>query len=150
MSATIDGARVASLLGDAPVVESAGRAFPVETRYVGRDSSLRIEEDVTRVALRALAAERGSILVFLPGQGEIARAAALLEERIRDPSVDIVPLFGAMDRNAQEKAIAPSLSPTLTVTKLLGLPILTKPLRLSTLQLTTCTTKHQLGKFTNL
>ncbi|HLJ72198.1 MAG TPA: ATP-dependent helicase HrpB [Roseiarcus sp.] len=108
MSATLDGARVASLLGEAPIVESAGRAYPVETRYVGRDPDLRIEEDAARIAARTLAAERGSILVFLPGQGEIMRCAALLEERIRDPSVDIAPLFGAMDRAAQDKAIAPS------------------------------------------
>ncbi len=108
MSATLDGARVAALLGEAPIIESAGRAFPVETRYVGRDPALRIEEDVVRIALRALTDERGSILVFLPGQGEIQRAAALLAERVRDPHVDIAPLFGAMDRRAQDKAIAPA------------------------------------------
>ena len=108
MSATLDGARIAGLLGDAPIVESAGRVFPVETRYVGREPALRIEEDIARVVLAALAAERGSALVFLPGQGEIMRTAALLEERLRDPTIDIVPLFGAMDRAAQDKAIAPS------------------------------------------
>jgi ATP-dependent helicase HrpB len=108
MSATLDGARVAKLLGEATVIESAGRAFPVETRYVGRDPNLRVEEDVARIAERALAAERGSILVFLPGQGEITRTAALLAQRISDPNVAIAPLFGAMDRDAQDKAIAPS------------------------------------------
>ena len=108
MSATLDGARVASLLGEAPIIESAGRAFPIATRYVGRDPNLRIEEDVARVVREALGAERGSILAFLPGQGEITRCAALLAERIQDPSVDIAPLFGAMDRGAQDKAIAPS------------------------------------------
>src|SRR5579872_871849 len=108
MSATLDGARVAGLLGEAPIIESAGRAFPIATRYVGRDPNLRIEEDVARVVREALGAERGSILAFLPGQGEITRCAALLAERIQDPSVDIAPLFGAMDRGAQDKAIAPS------------------------------------------
>jgi ATP-dependent helicase HrpB len=108
MSATLDGARVASLLGDAPIIESAGRAFPIETHYLGRDPSLRIEEDVTRVVLAALAAERGSALVFLPGQGEIMRTAALLAERLCDPNIDLAPLFGAMDRAAQDRAIAPS------------------------------------------
>ena len=49
MSATLDGARVAQLLGDAPVIESAGRAFPVETRYLGRGATARIED---RVAMR--------------------------------------------------------------------------------------------------
>jgi ATP-dependent helicase HrpB len=108
MSATLEAARVAALLGDAPIIESAGRAFPVETRYVGRNPILRIEEEAARIAARALAEERGSILVFLPGQGEIMRTAALLEERIHDRNVDIAPLFGAMDRTAQDRAIAPS------------------------------------------
>ncbi len=108
MSATLDGARVAKLLGDAPVIESEGRAFPVETRHVSRDARSRIEDDVTRVALNALAAERGSILVFLPGQGEIARTATQLVEKVRDPAVDIAPLYGAMDRDAQDRAVSPS------------------------------------------
>jgi ATP-dependent helicase HrpB len=107
MSATLDGARVSRLLSGAPVIESAGRAFPVETRYVGRDPTLRIEDAVVRVALEAMRVERGSLLVFLPGQGEISRAAALLAERVRDPTVDVAPLFGAMDRDAQNAAIAP-------------------------------------------
>jgi ATP-dependent helicase HrpB len=108
MSATIDGARVAKLLDAAPIIESAGRAFPIVTHYVGRDPSLRLEEDVARVALSALAAERGSLLIFLPGQSEITRTAALLAERLRDPKVDVAPLYGAMDRAAQDQALAPS------------------------------------------
>jgi ATP-dependent helicase HrpB len=108
MSATLDGARVARLMGGAPVIESLGRAFPVETRYVGRDPALRIEEDAARVALRALGEDRGSILIFLPGQGEILRCAAVLGERVRDPSVDIVPLYGALDRATQDRAVAPA------------------------------------------
>ena len=107
MSATLDGARVARLLGDAPVVESQGRAFEVETRHASRDPRARIEEEVARVILRALAEETGSILAFLPGQGEITRLAALLGERIRDPAVEIAPLFGAMDRAAQDRAVSP-------------------------------------------
>jgi ATP-dependent helicase HrpB len=108
MSATLDGARVAGLMGDAPLIESEGRAYPVETRYVGRDPRARIEDEVARVTLDALAAERGSILVFLPGQGEITRTAALLEARIKDSSVDIAPLYGAMDRAAQDRAVLPA------------------------------------------
>src|SRR5215204_5043988 len=53
MSATLDGARVAKLLGDAPVIESEGRAFPVETRYVGRNTSVLIERQVAEAAARA-------------------------------------------------------------------------------------------------
>ena len=108
MSATLDGARVASLLGDAPLIESEGRAYPVETRYVGREPRARIEDEVAKVALEALATERGSLLVFLPGQGEIMRTAALLEACVKDPQIDIAPLYGAMDRAAQDRAVAPA------------------------------------------
>ena len=108
MSATLDGARVASLLGKAPVLQSEGRAFPVTTLYTGYDSQLRLEEQVAKVVLAALHEQDGSILVFMPGQGEITRLATVLHERIRDPAVDIVPLYGALDRAAQTKAIAPS------------------------------------------
>jgi ATP-dependent helicase HrpB len=108
MSATLDGARVAGLMGDAPLIVSEGRTHPVETRYVGRDPRERIEDAVMRVTLEALAAERGSILVFLPGQGEIERTAALLAARVRDPGVDIAPLYGAMDRAAQDLAVRPA------------------------------------------
>ena len=69
MSATLDGARVSALLGDAPVVESLGRAHPVETRYLGRDPTARLEPQVVRAVLRALAEEEGGVLVFLPGRG---------------------------------------------------------------------------------
>jgi ATP-dependent helicase HrpB len=108
MSATLDGARVAALMPGATRIESEGRAFAVETRYIGRDSVARIEDEVTRAILRALADERGSILAFLPGQGEILRVAARLEERVRDPDVDIAPLYGAMDARAQDRAVAPA------------------------------------------
>jgi len=108
MSATLDGARVAALLGDAPVVESEGRAYPVETRYLGRDPRTPIERQVTEAAERALRAEAGSLLVFLPGAGEIRRVATLLKERITDKSVDIVALYGALDAREQDRAILPS------------------------------------------
>ena len=68
MSATIDGARVAALLGDAPVVECQGRAFPVDTRYVGRDPRARIEDQMADAVMRALRAEPGSVLAFLPAR----------------------------------------------------------------------------------
>ena len=108
MSATLDGARVAALLGDAPVIASEGRAFPVETRYFGRDARRRIEEEVADAVLRALRAETGSLLVFLPGQGEIIRTARLLAERLDDKSVDIAPLYGSLEAREQDLAIAPA------------------------------------------
>jgi len=108
MSATLDGAAVARLLADAPVVESLGRAFPVATHYLGRDERLRLEDRVTRAVERALAEETGSVLVFLPGQGEIARTAERLAERVRRPDVEIAPLYGALDPRDQDRAIAPA------------------------------------------
>jgi ATP-dependent helicase HrpB len=108
MSATLDGARVAALLGGAAVVESQGRAFPVETRYLGRDPRARIENQVVGAVERALHAETGSLLVFLPGAGEIRRTETLLKERVREPNVDIVALFGALDARDQDRAISPA------------------------------------------
>lgn len=108
MSATLDGARVSKLMNDAPVIESEGRAFPVETRHVSRDPRARIEDDVAKIVMTALAQETGSILVFLPGQGEITRLAEMLREKVRDPSIDIAPLYGAMDRGAQDRAVSPA------------------------------------------
>jgi ATP-dependent helicase HrpB len=105
MSATLDGARVARLLGDAPVIESDGRAFPVETRYLGGDSRRRLEDQIVDAVTLALRTETGSVLVFLPGQGEIRRTAERLAERIKDPNISIAPLYGAMDATAQDRAI---------------------------------------------
>ncbi|MFN3582832.1 ATP-dependent helicase HrpB [Phenylobacterium sp.] len=108
MSATLDGAAVARLLDDAPVVESQGRVFPVETRYLGRDETQRLEDRVVRAVERALSEETGSLLVFLPGQGEILRTAERLRERLRRPDVDVDPLYGALDPKDQDRAIAPA------------------------------------------
>ncbi len=108
MSATLDGARVAELLGDAPVIESRGRAFPVETRYLGRKADLPIERQMADAIALALRAETGSILAFLPGAAEIRRTQNLLAERIHDTSIEIVPLFGALDASVQDRAIVPA------------------------------------------
>lgn len=108
MSATLDGARVADLLGRAPVIESQGRAFPVETLYIGRDPARRLDDAMTDAILRAVASEPGSILAFLPGQGEILRVADRLNEQLRDPSLIVAPLYGALDRAAQDRAVSPA------------------------------------------
>ena len=107
MSATLDGARVADLLGDAPVVESEGRAYPVETRHTVRDPNQRIEDAMADAVARALRADPGSVLAFLPGQGEIRRVATLLAERV-DDTTDIAPLYGALTPAEQDRAIAPA------------------------------------------
>ncbi|WP_132090405.1 ATP-dependent helicase HrpB [Caulobacter sp. BK020] len=108
MSATLDGARISALLGEAPIVESQGRMFPVDTRYLGRDDRQRLEERVVRAVERALAEEAGSLLVFLPGQGEIRRTESLLRERLRRPGVDVAPLYGALEPAEQDRAVAPA------------------------------------------
>ncbi|WP_018320802.1 ATP-dependent helicase HrpB [Bradyrhizobium sp. WSM2793] len=108
MSATLDGARVAKLLGDAPVVASEGRAFPVETRYLGRKADVPIERQMADAIASALRADSGSVLAFLPGAAEIRRTQNFLSERVQDASIEIVPLFGALDAAVQDRAIAPA------------------------------------------
>ncbi len=106
MSATIDAARVADLLGHAPVIESEGRAFAVETRYVGRDAR-PIEPQIADVIVRAMRAHQGSLLAFLPGAAEIRRTLTLLENRT-EAATDVVSLYGALAGEEQDRAIAPA------------------------------------------
>ncbi|TPQ30180.1 ATP-dependent helicase HrpB [Bradyrhizobium guangdongense] len=108
MSATLDGARVAKLLGSAPVVESEGRAYPVETRYLGRKSDVQLERQMADAIASALRADGGSVLAFLPGAAEIRRTQTFLAERVQDANTEIVPLFGALDAAVQDRAIAPA------------------------------------------
>jgi ATP-dependent helicase HrpB len=111
MSATLDSGRLAKVLGAASVIESAGRAFPVETRYLGRDTRVPIERQVVQAVVRALRDDIGSMLVFLPGAAEIRRTETLLRERITDPSIEITSLHGTLDAKAQDRAIAPARAP---------------------------------------
>jgi ATP-dependent helicase HrpB len=105
MSATLDPGPVSQRLGGAPLVESAGRMFPVDTRYLDRDSPGRVEDAVAAAVRRALAEESGSALVFLPGIGEIRR----VEERLDPaPGIDVAPLYGDLSPADQDRAIAPS------------------------------------------
>ena len=107
MSATLDAAPVAALMGDAPLVTSAGRAYPVDTRWLPRPLEARARFEPALAALVIQAAEEcaeGGILAFLPGEGEIRRVASLLKHL---PGCDIFPLFGAMEFAAQRAALAP-------------------------------------------
>lgn len=108
MSATLDGARVSRLLGNCALIESQGRSFPVETLYLGRNVQARIEDEMTRAITRALRAGPGSLLAFLPGQAEIIRTAALLAEKLKGEAVEIAPLYGALERQAQDAALRPA------------------------------------------
>ena len=111
MSATLDTGPLATLLGDTPVVSSEGRAFPVDVFYrplktpAGRPP--RLLDHVVNVIHEALAAQPGSILVFLPGAGEIRRVEQLLRSHL--PSgTELAPLFGNLKGDAQDKAIEPA------------------------------------------
>ncbi|WP_183661137.1 ATP-dependent helicase HrpB [Phyllobacterium trifolii] len=106
MSATLDGARVGKLLGDAPVLESKGRSFPIDIRYRERKPDERIEDAMARAIRDTLADETGSILAFLPGQREIERTAEALQGRV-PADVMIVPLYGALEGRDQDAAIKP-------------------------------------------
>ncbi|NBZ88143.1 ATP-dependent helicase HrpB [Stagnihabitans tardus] len=102
MSATLDAAPVAALMG-APVVTSEGRAFPVETRWLGR-SPERFEPAMAGLIREALEETEGGLLAFLPGEGEIRRVQGLLGDL---PGCTVLPLYGAMDFAAQRAALGP-------------------------------------------
>ena len=107
MSATLDAAAVARLLGDAPVIDSPGRAYPVELRWAGAPRpGERLAESVAAAVRRALAAEPGSALVFLPGFGEIRRVAELLADL--PPEIDVIALHGELPLERQDEAIRPA------------------------------------------
>lgn len=108
MSATLDGAAVSAVLGDAPVVTSEGRVFPVETRWVPRREGQRIDGAAAAVIDRALRDDDGDMLVFLPGAAEIRRVASLLGERSVPPNTTVYQLMGSMPLDEQDRAIAPS------------------------------------------
>jgi ATP-dependent helicase HrpB len=106
MSATLDGERVSRLLGDAPIVSSVGRSFPVELRYAAKQDDGRIEGRVARAVGDALAHDDGDVLVFLPGAGEIRR----VQEMLAGGDCVIVPLHGNLPPAQQDQAIRPDAS----------------------------------------
>ena len=109
MSATLEGERVAELLGDAPIVTCSGRAFPVQTYYLDRPVTGYIEDAVVRATLRALEQNEGDVLVFLPGAAEIQRVDEQLSNELqRAAAVDIHPLFGNLSAEEQDRALAPA------------------------------------------
>jgi ATP-dependent helicase HrpB len=109
MSATLDGQAVSRLLGDAPIVTSKGRVYPVDTRYVSPRADARIEATVISAIIQAIRDEPGDLLVFLPGAGEIRRVEQQLDERDLGGAV-VLPLYGAMTHDAQDLALRPDRS----------------------------------------
>jgi ATP-dependent helicase HrpB len=108
MSATLDGAPVAALLGDAPVITSEGRSWPVDTRYLPRAPEGRLPGIVASAVRRALEEEDGDVLVFLPGAGEIRQVDSMLREGGIGRNVDVMPLYGSLPPESHDRAIAPS------------------------------------------
>ena len=104
MSATLDGARFSALMGDAPVIESEGRAHPIDLIHLGRSAERRIEDEMAAAIRRALGESAGSLLAFLPGVAEIERTAERLDALPAD--VDLHRLHGSLDPAAQRAAIA--------------------------------------------
>jgi ATP-dependent helicase HrpB len=104
MSATLDGAPVARLLGGAPIVTSEGRSFPVETRYIAPRIGGRVEEAVAGAVRGALGEHPGDVLAFLPGAAEIRRAEALLA----GVPAEVIPLHGTLPQGLQDRALRPS------------------------------------------
>ncbi|HEV2080534.1 MAG TPA: ATP-dependent helicase HrpB, partial [Allosphingosinicella sp.] len=104
MSATLDGARFARLMGDSPVIESEGRSHPIELRHLGRSGEKRVEEEMAAAIRRALSEEKGSLLAFLPGVAEIERTAERLDRL--PPDIDLYRLHGSLAPGEQRAAIA--------------------------------------------
>ena len=112
MSATLNGEALCAFLDDAPLLSSEGRQYPVTLHYQrqparGRQGAKDIVTEVCAAVQAACNVHAGSLLVFLPGQGEIRRCAAQLEGQL-DASTDIAPLYGNLSLDAQRLAIAAS------------------------------------------
>ncbi len=108
MSATLDAAPFAALLGDAPVVTAEGRAFPVEIRWRPPAANTRIEQATTDCIRQAMGETEGDMLVFLPGQGEIRRTMTRLQDAGLPENVSVMPLYGDLSPAEQDAAIQPS------------------------------------------
>ncbi|WP_201318474.1 ATP-dependent helicase HrpB [Paenibacillus sp. EPM92] len=107
MSATLDAAAVSALMGDAPVLVSEGRSYPVVTHHLPRKRDETVEQATARAIEMALARDEGDILAFLPGAREIRRVEAMLAGLKRVPGIRIAPLYGMLPQQAQEAALQP-------------------------------------------
>ncbi len=108
MSATLEGGPVARLMGNAPIITSDGRAFPVSTRHLARPEPRRLAEAVTEAVAEALAeCPDGDLLVFLPGQAEIRRVEGLVAQHPLCRDVVVAPLYGDLGQEAQDRALKP-------------------------------------------
>jgi ATP-dependent helicase HrpB len=119
MSATLDGERVKSILPEAEIFQSMGRSFPVSTYYLGRDQALTMERDmaghIARLAQKLAPDKPETLLVFLPGQGEIHKLERDLEALNIPDFIDIQKLYGAMEYVQQMRVLAPIHGPRIVL-----------------------------------
>ncbi|MDP4191060.1 MAG: ATP-dependent helicase HrpB [Bacteroidota bacterium] len=108
MSATPDTEKLLNLLGEVPIIESSGRAYPVETHYLKHNNDKRVEIKVAEATVSALKKEEGDILVFLPGKAEIKRTKEILTDRLNESEVIVHELYGEASREEQDAALLPS------------------------------------------
>lgn len=106
MSATLDGEKLSSLLGNAPIVTSQGRQYPVSFHYLNTDPNVPLQQQMTKAISKAISTETGDVLAFLPGAAEIQRTQELLEQEYFG-SISIHPLFGDLPQQKQQEALLP-------------------------------------------
>ena len=108
MSATLNTTAISTLLNDAPLIQSEGRAFPVESIYLPTGTKLPTKKElpsfISKMLINIIKYEEGNILIFLPGIGEIKRLEALLKE-MNFNDVYISPLYGNLSKESQDRAI---------------------------------------------
>lgn len=107
MSATLDNQKLTALLPDAPMISAEGRSYPVERVYFPINTHQPFEQEIATMALRLLAQEAGSMLIFLPGSAEIIRVTDILKDKL-DDNILLFPLYGALSLAEQQKAIEPT------------------------------------------
>lgn len=107
MSATLDGERLAQWL-QAPRLSSAGRSFPIELAHFPARRDGKLEPQVKRAIEHALASHPGDILVFLPGQREIARVQAMLEASAAAAGSEVLALHGELPVEQQSRVLQPA------------------------------------------
>ena len=105
MSATLDGEKISAMLNQAPIITSLGKQFPNTIKYNAPDKNDSLSVSTARIIKKALSEQRGDVLVFLPGAGEIQRVAGMLEQE--NVSAQIVPLYGDLPFKKQQEAILP-------------------------------------------
>ncbi|MBP6594430.1 MAG: ATP-dependent helicase HrpB [Candidatus Obscuribacter sp.] len=105
MSATLDATPVSKYLGDCPIIESAGRSYPVAIEHIATPVKKRIEESVAEAVKQMAHESTGHVLAFLPGLNEILRTQELLKTYAEDEQIALMPLHGEMPLESQQRVL---------------------------------------------